>query len=206
MAIVITTHSTAESLVGQSHWWGAPDLPEHVPYPFVMVGEGEEAYAEPLTFVCQIRLADIAPLDPDGFLPHEGMLYFFAPLDYFLGELNAPLDYHTPPAVLYASPEEELRPYKLCWEGTGESVFRPAEAMTYRLSEENSGDGHLLLSRPYQEEVTDAHPDSLSLLQIDEDDRWGLRFYDCGMYYFLMPESALTAREWDRVEGEMFFY
>ena len=32
-SISIITNPTTENLVGRSHWWGAPDLPEDVPYP-----------------------------------------------------------------------------------------------------------------------------------------------------------------------------
>ena len=68
------------------------------------------------------------------------------------------------------------------------------------------GDGHILLGELYQDEIRQAHPGCLSLLQIDEDDRWGLRFYDCGMYYFLVRPGDLKARRWHRVEGDLFFY
>lgn len=91
MAIEITTRQTGLCMTGRSHWWGAPDLPEDVPYPCVEVMEGNESYYEPLTFVCQIRCKDIASLDPENLLPHSGMLYFFAPIDYFLGEYDSPL-------------------------------------------------------------------------------------------------------------------
>lgn len=206
MAIQITTRAADRCLTGRSHWWGAPDLPEDIPYPCVEVTDGDESYYEPLTFVCQIRCADIAPLDPGNLLPHHGMLYFFAPIDYFLGEYDSPLDHHDSPVVLYSEREDGLRPYVLCWEGTDESVFRPAEEMVFTEAESSRGDGHILLGEPYQDEIRDAHPGCISLLQIDEDDRWGLRFYDCGMYYFLMSEGDLRARRWDRVEGDMFTY
>ena len=57
-----------------------------------------------------------------------------------------------------------------------------------------------------QDEIRQAHPGCLSLLQIDEDDRWGLRFYDCGMYYFLIRPGDLRHRRWERAEGDLYFY
>ena len=105
MAISITTHTTQEDLTGKSHWWGAPDLPDNVPYPCITCEDEEGTYEEPLTFVCQIRCADIASLDPENLLPHTGMLYFFAPIAYFLGETDSPLDYHDAPAVLTKHPD-----------------------------------------------------------------------------------------------------
>ena len=73
MAIKITTRITDRDLTGRSHWWGAPDMPEGMAYPCIEVeDEGGGRYPEPLTFVCQIRCADIAGLDPEGLLPHRG--------------------------------------------------------------------------------------------------------------------------------------
>ena len=83
-SISIITNPTTENLVGRSHWWGAPDLPEDVPYPYVMVDDTQvvmgcngmpkrdihgnviiehgEDYPEPLTFICQIRMEDCCPV------------------------------------------------------------------------------------------------------------------------------------------------
>ena len=57
--------------------------------------ENEEGEQEeyPLTFVCQIDCADIAPYDTEGKLPHEGMLYFFAAIDDYVG-YESPLQTH----------------------------------------------------------------------------------------------------------------
>ncbi len=206
MAIAIHTRTTDENLVGKSHWWGAPDLPEEVPFPYVTLGEGDEEYYEPLTFICQIKLSDIAALDHGNLLPHSGMLYFFAPLDYFMGEYETEVDYHDAPVVIYSPEEEGLQPYSICWEGTDESIFRPAEAIDFSAVMGDTVDGHILLGKPYQDEITDEHPDCLSLLQIDEDDRWNLRFFDCGMYYFLINPQHLAHRQWDKVEGALFYY
>ena len=63
--IKINTRPSKENLVGRSHWWGAPDLPADMPYPFVTVGDDDDdaSYPAALTFICQIRLSDIAPPD-----------------------------------------------------------------------------------------------------------------------------------------------
>ena len=92
MSITVHTSTTTENLVGKSHWWGAPDLPVDMPYPYVVENAGtDDEYADPLTFICQIRLADIAPFDMQRLLPQTGMLYFFATIDYFLGDFDAPM-------------------------------------------------------------------------------------------------------------------
>ena len=64
--------SDDELALGVTKIGGQPDLPQDTPWP--------EWRASPLNFLAQIRLADITAYDPEGELPHEGMLSFF--LDY----------------------------------------------------------------------------------------------------------------------------
>ena len=209
--ITITTRPTGECLTGRSHWWGAPDLPADVPYPFVNVGEGEEAYPEPLTFICQIRLSDIAPFDPEGKLPHKGMLYFFAAIDYFLGEdspLDLPIHNYSGELirVIYSEEEDNLEPYEITWEGSDESIFRPAEAIDFGATD-GSYDvfSHGLFGEAI-DDVAERYPHLTTLLRIEEEDRWGLRFYDCGTLYFLISPVDLAHRRFDRTSIELFFY
>lgn len=56
--------------IGASKVGGAPDLPADMPWPTADDGA-------PLPFIAQIRLSDIAAFDPEGDLPHEGLLSFF---------------------------------------------------------------------------------------------------------------------------------
>lgn len=206
MPVIITTAPTDKDLTGQSHWWGAPDLPEDIPYPCHSAEEDGNEFPVPLTFICQIRCSDLSPADKDNLLPHRGMLYFFAPIDHFLGEYGTWQSFRDAPAVIYSPREEGLSPYEMHWEGTEESVFRPAEAISLQYTEAQSLDGMLMLGTPYQDEIADSHPGCTVLLQIDEEDRWGLRFFDCGMYYFLIPTEDLAARRWNRVRGDIFTY
>lgn len=199
--------------MGKSHWWGAPDLPVDMPYPYVVENAGtDDEYADPLTFICQIRLADIAPFDMQRLLPQTGMLYFFATIDYFLGDFDAPMgdiahNYNGERVrVLYVPDGVPLQPYEICWEGTDESIFRPAEKMEFRQDTAVSGDGHRLLAMPYQDEVCDNYPGHVCLLQVDEDDRWHLRFHDCGMLFFLIDRKKLQEGQWDEVKTEIFTY
>lgn len=55
--------------IGPSKIGGAPDLPESVTWPTWK--------DSPMSFLAQIRLADIAPLDTQALLPHTGLLSFF---------------------------------------------------------------------------------------------------------------------------------
>ena len=85
MAIKLTLQHSERVLFCGSKWWGDPDMPENMQYPTIEVTVDGETFDYPLTFICQINCEDIAPFDPDGRLPHEGMLYFFAAMDKWLG-------------------------------------------------------------------------------------------------------------------------
>jgi len=208
--IKITTSPTEDPLFGQSKWWGEPDMPETLAYPEALVTEDGDSWQDPLTFVCQIRLEDIAALDPEGLLPHEGMLYFFAALDYFLGDIEAPSYPGMGPwqpqhfRVLYAPNCEALHTHHvLAADGTPANL--PAEAITFTASDAND-DGQRLLGLPYIEDVREAMPGMLSLLQVDEDDRWGLTFHDCGTLNFLIRPDDLKKRQWDKVACYLFSF
>jgi uncharacterized protein YwqG len=60
-------------------------MPENMQYPTMEVTEDGEKFDYPLTFICQINCEDIASLDKENKLPHEGMLYFFAAIDDYIG-------------------------------------------------------------------------------------------------------------------------
>ena len=207
-SIKLNFSKTDEPLEGRSKWWGAPDLPKGHGYPIVHCKDEDDEWDEPLTFLCQIRCEDIAALDEENLLPHEGMLYFFAAIDDYLG-LDCPIETHIgewdPEAVrvVYSPTCEGLEPYEMTWGESGESVFYPAEKLTF----EPCGmleDGFKLLGRPYLCEINEEYDtDYVSLLQIDGNDDWGLRFYDCGMLCLLIRKSQLRARFWETVVGYM---
>lgn len=85
MAIKLELKKTERILFCGSKWWGDPDMPENMQYPTMEVTEDGEKFDYPLTFVCQINCEDIAALDKENKLPHEGMLYFFAAVDDYIG-------------------------------------------------------------------------------------------------------------------------
>ena len=85
MAIKLSLQPTERILFCGSKWWGDPDMPENMQYPTITVNEEGETYDYPLTFICQINCEDIADLDIENKLPHEGMLYFFGAIDEILG-------------------------------------------------------------------------------------------------------------------------
>ena len=85
MAIKLTLQPTERILFCGSKWWGDPDMPENMQYPTIQATEDGETFDYPLTFICQINCEDIAAYDVESKLPHEGMLYFFAAMDKWLG-------------------------------------------------------------------------------------------------------------------------
>jgi uncharacterized protein YwqG len=184
MAIKLKINPTATPLVGASHWWGFPDLPESLDWP--CNDEGEL-----LTFICQIRLEEIAKLDTEGILPHKGMLWFFAELDYFLGDLEAPCggtgewDGNSF-KVLYCQECDKLITHEYCWED-GEPATLPAEEITFEATTEQDF-GFKLLGMPAMTEGYENENEGvISLLQLDEEERWNLRFFDCGTINFMLP-------------------
>lgn len=202
--IAIRTEAGRSSLFGKSKWWGFPDMPEELEYPEVPVNVDGELYYDPLTFVCQIRCADLAPYDPESLLPHEGMLYFFAALDYFLGDLDADvapgMGEWSPQQfkVLYSPSCENLHTHSIVYDD-GTPACLPEEKIVLGGTEGYTG----LLGEPYFEEVRESMPGMVSLLQIDENEGWGLRFFDSGMLNFLIDAKNLAARRFDRARCYM---
>ncbi len=184
MAIKINIQPTAEDLAGKSHWWGFPDLPEACEWPCNEDGDL-------LTFICQISLEDISELDSENRLPHKGMIWFFADLDYFLGDLDAPCggtgEWESGTfKVIYSEDNSDLLTHEYYWED-GDPAVLPAEEMTFEAASETDF-GFKLLGMPAMTEGYENENEGLmSLLQMDEEERWGLRFFDCGTVNFMVP-------------------
>lgn len=196
-AIALQFTPATEELFGRSKWWGAPDLPSEWEYPCTAAGD-------PLHFICQLRCEELAPYDPQGLLPHEGMLYLFATLGAYIDLLDI-AEQHTGlgewPSdcfkVLYAPSLEGLTPYPITYED-GEAAYLAAEEIHFAAVAADY-DSFKLLGRPYYAEIAELYSEHLVLLQIDEQERWGLRLYDCGMLCFLITPEALRCRDWASV-------
>lgn len=200
MAIRLQGIPTDDTLKGRSKLWGSPDLPDTLPYPEMEIVEEGERYGNPLTFICQIRCEEIATLDTRHLLPHQGMLYFFGEVDYFLGHR----DYASPGMgewsadtfrVLYAPDCSNLHTHTLVDEH-GSDIAMKAEAIRFSVCDDNS-DGFKLLGRPFFEEIEACYPDWVSLLQLDCDDNHNLQFYDSGMLCFLLPAADLKTQRFE---------
>ena len=185
-------------------------MPDDLDYPELTVSEDGDCWQDPLTFICQIRCEELAACDPEGLLPHTGMLYFFAAIDYFFGDIDAPsypgMGVWQPEyfRVLYSPTHEALHTHHIVQED-GTSAALSAEAITFSRCDEN-GDGLRLLGLPYIEDVREDMPGMLSLLQVDENDRWGLTFHDCGTLNFLLTPDNLRARQWGKTQCYLFSF
>lgn len=206
MAIRITPKATESRLFCCSKWWGNPDLPPGMEFPTMEVEEEGEKYSYPLTFICQIDCEDIAPFDKEGKLPHSGMLYFFAAIDEFLG-------YDTPEhfgigrwpkkAVLVKyTPSINMETFNSCILVDDDDQELASPEMAIEFSEcEDGEDGIKLFGTPFFEEVRNENPDCVNLLQLDEDDDLQMRFYDSGMFNFLIKSSDFGFGNWKRAFG-----
>ncbi len=210
MAIQLKTRQTDSALYCRSKWWGNPDLPPRMKYPMMeYVDSDGNRDSYPLAFICQIDCSEAAPFDKEGLLPREGMLYFFAAIDYFLGHdcpESFPLGHWQKKgvAVRYARHVDE-KSFKtwMVIDDDGLGMARPARAIEFS-DGSATGYGHRLLGLPFYDDVREQTPGCISLLQVDEDDDTGLTFYDCGTFNIMLARDALESRNWKRAFGFLF--
>lgn len=206
MAIAIKLQKTERILFCASKWWGDPDMPEDMEYPAVQVTEDGETFDYPLTFVCQINCEDIAPYDPENKLPHEGMLYFFAALDEWLG-YESPLhngigEWEKKTFVVKYTKSINFETFRSCImvDEDDQPVTEPELEIIFSECEEDAG-GHKLLGVPFFEDVRQEYPDMLNLLQLDDDDDLCMHFYDCGTINLMIKESDLKFGNWKKTKA-----
>ena len=209
MAIRMTLQKSDRVLFCGSKWFGDPDMPENMQYPTVEVTEEGETYDYPLTFICQINCEDIAPYDKEGRLPHEGMLYFFAALDEWLGYESATHnglgEWPKGEFVVKYAKSINFETFQSCILVDDEDQPLTDPELEIVFSEcDDAADGIKLLGVPFFEDVRQQYPDMINLLQLDENDEIGLRFYDGGNLNLLMNESDLKFGNWKR--GKAFLH
>ena len=203
MAIKLTLERTDRVLFCGSKWWGDPDMPEGMTYPTVQVTEDGETYDYPLTFICQINCEDIAPFDTEGRFPHEGMLYFFAALDKWIG-------YDSPTAndrgewtkghvaVKYAK-TINFETFQSCMmiDDEDQALTEPELTVTFEECEDDAP-GIKILGVPASEETNGKYDGYVNLLQIDNEEALAIDFGKGSMLNILMKESDLKFGNWKR--------
>lgn len=207
MAIQLKTREADSPLFCRSKWWGNPDLPPRMKYPMMdYIDEDGAVDKYPLTFICQIDCSEIAPYDRNGLLPHEGMLYFFAAIDYFLG-YDCPESFPLGKwpkkgvAVRYAR-HIDMETFNTCIlvDEDEKELAEPARAIEFSECEEEDY-GHKLLGVPFFDDVRGQTESCINLLQIDEDEELHITFYDCGTFNIMLDADAFRERNWKRAFG-----
>lgn len=212
MTVKISLHPAGDDkLFGQSKWWGNPELPVDMEYPHYKGEDGEEY---PLTFICQINCSDLAIYDTP--LPKEGLLCFFARIDYYLGydDPDVPGEGVWPAddvRVIYVAPEELPRiETKILIDEDDMPMALPCRRIEWQYSDKGREDcdGHKLLGLPFMIpwDDWDAPCEGWKvLLQVDTDeaDDFTLRFMDDGVFYFLIAPNDLKKKCFSHVRGFM---
>ena len=175
-----------------SHWWGFAAMPEGMEYP----SNGED---NPLTLICQFHLG-------------EGMVYVLADLDYFFGDIEAegghlgewPKEFYK---VLYSPTRENLHEHEIRYADGTSAVpeARPMNDVPPAPNDEMSREQGSL-NGVWRDEIEQEYPGYEVLLQVDEDDEIGLRFYDCGTLFFLIKPEELEAREFENTKCVLYSY
>lgn len=206
MAIRLKLNKTERILFCGSKWWGDPDMPENMQYPTVEVTEDGESFDYPLTFVCQINCEDIAPFDKEGKLPHEGMLYFFAAIDEWLG-------YESPTqqgegewpkghiAVKYAK-NINFETFQTCMMVDDEGQQLTEGELEIILEEcEDDAEGIKLLGTPSGSAVKGKYPDLLNLLQMASEPVSGMNFPEGMTLNLMIKDSDLGYGNWKKTKA-----
>lgn len=190
--------------VGTTKLGGCPDLPTGSAWP----SRGER----PLSFVAQVKLAELEPLLWEDVLPPAGLLSFFFE---GTGESVCHVAFTEPGAVLARlDPPEELPNYQryrgvalnarteLTLPSSAPSWLSAEQREKYQTVAADSDDGprHRTLGHPdlVQNDPRDSGEQPTLLLQVDSDDAAGMMWGDLGrLYYWLRPDD-LAARRFGR--------
>ena len=164
------------------HRWGFAALPEGVEYPY----NGDD---NPMTLIGQYHLG-------------EGMLYLFADLDYFFGDLDAESGAlgewdSSFFRVIYSPARENLHLHRVL-----DEEDEPALPAAAPVGEQDI----LPKSYDFSDEISQDYPGYRVLAQVEEDDDLQLRFYDCGNLTFLIRPADLRARRFDNVKCVLYSY
>lgn len=205
---LILSEPSEKHTVGASLFWGNPDLPEGEAYPMYIDADGDEF---PYCFICQINLEHLAAFAPENPLPHSGLLSFFAKIDYYLGDFDAPVEIggtvcdKDAVKVLYFPDIDNLREVVLV-DDEDEEINPRGLDIRFTYKPEPYTDEHELFARPTHREWKTWDPpyeDRMILLQIDsfEGEDFELNFMDCGVLDFLISPKALAHRDFSDVRA-----
>ena len=201
MAIKLTLNQTERVLFCGSKWWGDPDMPEAMQYPTIEVNEDGETYEYPLTFVCQINCEDIAGFDKDNLLPHEGMLYFFAAIDKWIGydspTQNGSGEWPKGHFVVKYAKTINFETFQSCMLVDDDDQTLTETEMEIIFSECDDDESCIrLLGKPSSDDVNEKYPDLQNLLQIVRSENLDVEFD--GEINLLIKPSDLNYGNWKK--------
>ena len=201
MAIKLTLNPSERVLFCASKWWGDPDMPENMQYPTIQVCEDGEVYDYPLTFICQINCEDLAPYDKEVRLPHEGMLYFFAALDKWLGydspTSNDMGEWTRGHFVVKYAKSINFETFQSCMLVDDQDQALTEREMEIVFSECDDNEKCIrLLGNPSSDTVSVKYPELSNLLQITRDTNLDLEFE--GELNLLIKANDLKFCNWKK--------
>lgn len=202
MAIKLTMAKTERILFCGSKWWGDPDMPENMQYPTMEVTEEGESYDYPLTFLCQINCEDLASFDKEGRLPHEGMLYFFAAADDYIGYespvTNEKGEWPKGRLVVKYAKSINFETFQTCMLVGDEDEQLTEPELEIQFSEcEDSEGGIKMLCGGYDAEQ---YPDHQLLMHLESDPATGFDFGG-GSLDIIIKESDLKFGNWKKAKA-----
>ena len=207
LSIICEDSITDNPPVCSSYWWGDPDMDvDAEDFDWPRTKDGTD-----LIFIGQINLADIPFVSP---LPDDGLLLFFADVDYFLGNYEAELCggiglWPKDACRVIYYPKEQFNQMmrvhfvlngKPCTPRARRFIIDSCHSKAYGLK---------LFGTPACFEWFD-WPDPCEgwklLLQVDTEEEAGhtLRFYDDGLLYFIIDPDDLRQCRFDRVRAFLY--
>lgn len=205
---LILRYPAAELPNGASHFWGSPDLPADMDFPTYTGPDGDEY---PYVFICQVNLAELASFAPQNPLPRTGLLSFFARIDRYLGDIDAPaciggsISEAAQVKVFHFPSLDGLRECVLVDDEDNPLELRPL-SVVFSFKDDPSGNEHTLFASPDHrpwEKWDYPFEDHIILLQVDsyEGDDFELNFMDCGVLDFLISPSDLARHDFNEVRA-----
>lgn len=194
--------------LGESRFWGNPDLPEGTPYPCFPDSSGE---LYPYTFICQINLDHLSAVCPGNPLPSKGLLSFFAKIDNYLGYpvndngIGGCICDADDVRIFYFPSLDNLMEL-IPVDDDGEPLNPHEMKIAFSYDPGPEGDEHELFARPTHREWEswdEPFEDWSILLQIDSFSGYDfdLNFMDCGVLDFLISPEALQSHDFSNVRA-----
>ncbi|MCD7827370.1 MAG: DUF1963 domain-containing protein [Clostridiales bacterium] len=184
--------------IGESKFFGAPDLPENFDWPADSEGFDME-------FICQINCCDAHKFNSE--IPESGMLYFFGCIAEPLGVPDAPKISEGFQSMGYFSVKYEDVPAPELQSGeivdiNGDPIGFKEIKIEFSKDENVCTEMYHKLLGGYPEGTdTDELSDYRLLLCLDSfsGEDFDLEFQDSGYLYFLIKENDLTNKDFSKV-------